>query len=151
MGCMSCHVTLDVLSPFLTGSDPRTITCYGQGPNSGKSDDETGRQLTRSIKLTVEVMGLNAVLAWIFFRPYFYYCLSSVHYCEDHFHIHFFIRNTHMSFLCIYSHSFIPSRLIRNQHTDHLTAAPVSQRSYMHGFKSRTGLNFFSGLIFTTA
>ena len=49
--------------PFLTGSDPRTITCYGQGPNSGKSDDETGRQLTRSIKLTVEVMGLNVVLA----------------------------------------------------------------------------------------
>ena len=22
----------------------------------------------------------------IFFRPYFHYCLSNVHYCEDHFH-----------------------------------------------------------------
>lgn len=29
-------------SGFIKGSDPRTITCYGQGPNSGKSDDETG-------------------------------------------------------------------------------------------------------------
>ena len=26
--------------------------------------------------------GLN-----FFFRPYFYYCLSSVHYCKDHSHI----------------------------------------------------------------
>ena len=33
-----------------------------------------------------EVMGSNPVQAWIFFRPYFHYCLSSAHYCEDHFH-----------------------------------------------------------------
>ena len=30
--------------------------------------------------------GSNPVQAWIFFRPYFHYCSSSVHYCEDHFH-----------------------------------------------------------------
>ena len=33
-----------------------------------------------------EVMSSNPVQAWIFFRPYFHYCLSSAHYCEDHFH-----------------------------------------------------------------
>ena len=26
------------------------------------------------------------VQAWIFFGPYFHYCLSSAHNCEDHFH-----------------------------------------------------------------
>ena len=35
-----------------------------------------------------EVMGSNPVHAWIFFRPYFHYCPSSVHYCKDRFHIH---------------------------------------------------------------
>ena len=35
-----------------------------------------------------EVMGSNPVQAWIFFRPYFHYYSSSVHNCEDHFHIH---------------------------------------------------------------
>ena len=34
------------------------------------------------------VMASNPVQAWIFFRPYFHYCLSSAHYCEDHFHSH---------------------------------------------------------------
>ena len=27
-------------------------------------------------------------------KAYFHYCSSSVHYCEDHFHIHFFIRSS---------------------------------------------------------
>ena len=41
-----------------------------------------------------------------FFRPYFRYCLlSSVHYCGDLSHIHFFIHCSHMIF--IYSQSFI--------------------------------------------
>ena len=35
--------------------------------------------------------GLNS-----FFRPYFHYCLSSVHYCDDRFHIHVFIRSLNM-------------------------------------------------------
>ena len=42
----------------------------------------------------------------IFFRPYFHYCLlSSVHYCRDLSHIHFFIHCSHMIFIC--SQSFI--------------------------------------------
>ena len=38
----------------------------------------------------VEAMGSNSVQAWIFFRPYFHDCSSSVYYCEDRFHIHIF-------------------------------------------------------------
>ena len=34
-----------------------------------------------------EVMSSNPVQAWFFFRPYFQYCFSSVHYCEHRFHI----------------------------------------------------------------
>ena len=30
----------------------------------------------------------NPLQGWIFFRLYFHYCSSSVHYCEDRFHIH---------------------------------------------------------------
>ena len=30
---------------------------------------------------------INPVQAWIFFRPYFHYCLSSANYCEDQAHI----------------------------------------------------------------
>ena len=43
-----------------------------------------------------EVMDSNPVQAWMFFRPYFDYCSSSVHYCEDHFHIHVFIRSSYL-------------------------------------------------------
>ena len=35
-----------------------------------------------------EVMGSNPIQAWIFFRPYFHYFSSIVHYCKDCFHIH---------------------------------------------------------------
>ena len=43
-------------------------------------------QLVERCTGIVEVMGSNPVQAWIFFRPYFHYCPSSAHYCEDHFH-----------------------------------------------------------------
>ena len=43
-------------------------------------------QLVEHCTGIAEVMGSNPVQAWIFFRPYFHYCLSSAHYCEDHFH-----------------------------------------------------------------
>ena len=39
-----------------------------------------------------EIMGSNPVQALIFFRPYFHYCSSSVHYCEDRFCIDFFTQ-----------------------------------------------------------
>ena len=29
-----------------------------------------------------------------FFRPYFHFCLRSIHYCEDRFPIHFLIRSS---------------------------------------------------------
>ena len=43
-----------------------------------------------------EVMGSNPVQAWIFFKPYFHYCSIGVHYCEDRFHIHVFIRSSNI-------------------------------------------------------
>ena len=45
-------------------------------------------QLVECCTGIAEVMGSNPVQAWIFFRPYFHYCLGSAHYCEDHFHSH---------------------------------------------------------------
>ena len=59
-----------------------------------------------------------------FFRPYFHDYLSSVHNCENRFHIRFFNRLSHMLFSYIYRHLFITSRVyleptylfILNQH-----------------------------------
>ena len=49
-------------------------------------------QLVEHYTYIAEVMGSNLVWAWsFFFRPYFYHCLSSTHYCKDCFHIYFFI------------------------------------------------------------
>ena len=47
-------------------------------------------QLVEHCTGIAEVMGSNPVQAWIFFffRRSFHYYLSSVHYCEDRFHIH---------------------------------------------------------------
>ena len=77
-----------------------------------------------------------------FFRPYFHCCLlSSVHYCGDLSHIHFFIHCSHMIF--IYSQSFIhhstglfgTNIMISFQLTCQLSwqsTALVSQRSWVH-------------------
>ena len=46
-----------------------------------------------------EVMGSNPVQAWIFFRPYFHYCSSSAHYCEDQFHSGFYPQFKYMTFI----------------------------------------------------
>ena len=45
-------------------------------------------QLVEHCTGIAEIMGSNPVQAWMFFRPPFHYYLSSVHYCEDRFHIH---------------------------------------------------------------
>ena len=42
-----------------------------------------------------------------FFRPYFHYCLSTVHYCEDHFRIHAFIRSSNIWPSYIHSRLYI--------------------------------------------
>ena len=39
-----------------------------------------------------------------------HFCLSSVHYCKDRFHIHFFNRSSNMT--SIYSQPFIPNAII---------------------------------------
>ena len=43
-----------------------------------------------------------------FFQAYFQYCksLSSVHYCEDRFRIHFFIRSSHIRFSYIHRQDY---------------------------------------------
>ena len=40
--------------------------------------------------------GFKSLPAWIFFRPSFYYYLSSVHYCEDRFHIQEMLLFAHL-------------------------------------------------------
>ena len=42
-----------------------------------------------------------------FFRPYFHYCLSTVHYCEGHFRIHAFIRSSNIWPSYIHSRLYI--------------------------------------------
>ena len=44
-------------------------------------------QLVERCTSIAKIMGSNPVQAWNFFRPSFHYCLSSVHYREDRFHI----------------------------------------------------------------
>ena len=53
-------------------------------------------QLVEHCTGIAEVMGSNPVQAWIFFRPSFYYYLSSVHYCEDRFHIQEMLLFAHL-------------------------------------------------------
>ena len=48
--------------------------------------------------------GFNPVQAWIFSGLIFHYCVNSVHCCEDCFHIHFFIRSSHIWSSHIHSH-----------------------------------------------
>ena len=43
-----------------------------------------------------------------FFRPYFHYCSSSVHCCEDRFHINFLHCSSHIWFSSFQSHLYQP-------------------------------------------
>ena len=70
-------------------------------------------QLVERCTSIAEVMGSNPVQAWIFFRPYFHYCLSSAHYCEDHFHSHNYpilhdIDSKRYSSFCFQDHNLHP-------------------------------------------
>ena len=56
----------------------------------------TWAQLVEHCKGIAEVMGSNPVRAWIFFKPYFHQCLSSVHHCEDRFDIHLLHRSSYI-------------------------------------------------------
>ena len=79
-----------------------------------------------------------------FFRPYLHYCLSCVHHCEHHSHIHLLIRRVSslIWFPYILSHRFITSRVYSaNTMTGSLltckltqiwyNTAPESQRSWI--------------------
>ena len=74
-------------------------------------------QLVERCTGIAEVMGSNI------FRSYVYYCSSSVHYCEDLFHIHVFIRSSNI-FTVVYSslHGFI-----WNQHNGQLPVGLLAQ------------------------
>ena len=89
---------------------------------------------------------------WIWKRSItsFYYFLSSVHYCEDRFHIHVFNRSSNIWLPYINNRLFTTSRVYLEP-----TQWPTSSRLVSsvgralhryrrgHGFKSRTGLIFF--------
>ena len=78
------------------------------------------------------------------------YCLSSVHNCEDRFHIHVFIRSSNIWLSYIHSRLFTTSRVYLEPTQCPAPSWLVSSvgralHRYRrgHGFKSRTDLNFF--------
>ena len=78
------------------------------------------------------VMGSNPVQAWIFFRPSFHYCLSSVPYCEDRYHIHVFIRSSNIWLMThIFTTIISTVRKKNNKKTQPLTKFPRTLRSWI--------------------
>ena len=71
-------------------------------------------QLVEHCTGIAEVMGLNPVQVWIFFRPSPHHYLSSVHYCEDRFHIHVFNRSSNIWLPYIHNRSIKSSWLTWN-------------------------------------
>ena len=55
-------------------------------------------QLVEECTSIAEVMGLTPVYACMFFRLYFLYWLSCVHYSEDHSHIQITVSQTHICY-----------------------------------------------------
>ena len=67
-------------------------------------------QAVRSAQVTYGLRWVAKVIFFLhgpefFFRPYFPYCLGSVHHGEHRFHICFFVRSSHTWLSYIYSHS----------------------------------------------
>ena len=70
----------------LNESDPRSNVHYlGSGENKAWKK--------------IQAWTDRPVQAWIFFRPYFHHCLSSAHYCEDHFHSRLYLQFKYMTFI----------------------------------------------------
>ena len=96
-------------------------------------------------------MGSNPVQAWIFFRPSIHYRLSSIHNCEDPFHIHVRIfRSSNIWLSYIHSRLFTTSRVYLEPTQWPAPSWLVSSGGRAlhrfrkgHGFKSRRGLNIF--------
>ena len=60
---------------------------------------QLGSQLSWSLERCrgiEKVIGSTHVQDWINFRPCFHLCLSSVPNCDDHSHLHFLIRSSHI-------------------------------------------------------
>ena len=55
-------------------------------------------QLVEEFTSIAEIMGLTPVQAGMFFRLYFLYQLSGVHYCEGHSHIQITVSQTHICY-----------------------------------------------------
>ena len=101
-------------------------------------------QLVEHCNGIAQVMGSNTVQrAWIFFRPYFLYCSSSVHYSEDRFHIHVFIRSSNLWISYIYSHLFITSRVYLEP-TLNVPSSRLLAQSFIHLFTGLYRINIIS-------
>ena len=85
------HINIWTADKDVNESDPRSDVHYlGSSENKAWTHDQLPvgllAQLVERCTSIAEVMGSNPVQTWIFFRPYFHYCPSSAHHCEDHFH-----------------------------------------------------------------
>ena len=71
-----------------------------------------------------------------FFQAYFQYCksLSSVHYCEDRFRIHFFIRSSHMWFSYFYIYLMINHLVILSHRRSTIVALETYPLWSKYGF-----------------
>ena len=105
------------------------------------------------IYLNCEYLSSSENKVWIFFTSYFFFCSSSVLYCEDRFHIHVFIRSSNIWLSYIHSRLFTSSRVYLEPT---LWPAPnwfvssvgraLHRYRRGHGFKSLTGLKIFQAL-----
>ena len=89
-----------------------------------------------------------------FTRPSFHYFLSSVHNCQDCFHIHVFICSSNIWLSYIHRCLFTASWFIWNQHSDQLPVGLLAQlveHCIRLWVKIPYRPEFFSGLLFTTA
>ena len=79
-------------------------------------------------------MSSNPVHVWIFScRPYFHHCLSSLHNCEDRFHIHFYSRSSHIWFSYLQSllHVFFIRSPFQRFNRLQMSAAFSSQNDHL--------------------
>ena len=54
---------------------------------------------TASIHVQFKLPGTRNLIFFFFFRPYFHYCLSNAHYCEDHFYSRLYSQFKYMTFI----------------------------------------------------
>ena len=92
----------------------------------------------------------TVVQAWIFSDLTVHSYSSSVHNCKDRFHIHFFNCSSHIWISYIYSHLFTTSQVYLEPTLWPAPSWLVNSVGRVlhwycrgHGFKFRTGLNFF--------